>query len=76
MLMVLLCHSQEPRDLNNTGRSYSTGQTRFSPACHLPPTLSSSMVCPVTCHFSLEPKGFLPMEKSPNTEMTVTWRSC
>lgn len=64
MLMILPCHLQEPRELNDIPRSYSTGQTHCS-AHLLPPTLSSSMVCPgsgVTRHFLTEPKGFFPLE--------------
>lgn len=63
MLMILPCHSQEPRELNDTPRSHSTVQAR--PTVLLPPTLSSFMVCPgsgVTCHFPMEPKGFIPLK--------------
>lgn len=64
MLMILSCHSQEPGELNDTPRSYSTSQAHCS-AHRLPPAVSSSMACPgsaATPHFLTEPRGSLPLE--------------
>lgn len=80
MLMILPCHSQEPRELNDTPRSHSTVQARPTVLRPSPPS-HSVLLHGLPWFWGDLPlphgaKGLHPTEKSLDTEMTKTWRCC